>query len=256
MWGRRRDTERDQPDELANVSLADIMQPVRPGLWRWSAPHPHWRPWDPVRKRGWDWEEDVGCVCYEAPEGLVLIDPLAPPPATAARRAFWHTLDAEIERRRQPVAVLLTSDWHDRSAQAVYDRYHASAGASIWVPALALQKGEAGRMACRPTHTYDEGDSLPGGVQAYAIAPHWYPEVALHLPPQRALVVADALWRTPEGDVCLSGAKAAVPLRRLLDTFAIDVLLLSHGAPVLERAHGIIASALERPARPQSQWGA
>jgi hypothetical protein len=45
-------------------------------------------------------------------------------------------------------------------------------------------------MACRPTHTFDEGNPLPGGMRAYAIAPHWYPEVALYLPAQHTLVVA------------------------------------------------------------------
>ncbi len=236
------------------MMLADVMQPVRPGLWRWTAPHPHWRPWDPTRKRGWDWEEDVGCACYEAPEGLVLIDPLVPPPATPARKAFWRALDEEVRQRGQPLAVLLTSDWHDRSAQAVFARYDKIAGASICVPATALVTGEAGRMACRPTHTFNEGDTLPGGVQAYAIAPHWYPEVALYLPAQRALVVADALWRTPEGEVRISGARASVPLRRLLETLPIDVLHLSHGAPALERGHEALAQALELPAKPQRQW--
>jgi hypothetical protein len=159
-----------------------------------------------------------------------------------------------VRQRGQPVAVLLTSDWHDRSAQAVFDRYLKSVGATIWAPAAALAEGEAGRMACRPTHPYGEGDTLPGGVRAHAIAPHWYPEAALYLAPQRALVVAECLWRTREGDVRLSGTNAAVPLRRLLETLDIDVLLLSHGAPVLEGAREVLAKALELPAQPQRAW--
>ncbi|MGH2353078.1 MAG: hypothetical protein ACRDI2_05155 [Chloroflexota bacterium] len=241
---------------MADVTLAAVMEAARPGLWYWSAPHPHWRPYDPARKRGWDWGQAVGCVCYEAPDALVLIDPLAPPAGTPARRNFWRALDQEIHRHSRPVAVLLTSDWHDRSAQAIFDRYQKRVGASIWAPAAALENGTAGRMACRPTHTFGEGDPLPGGARAYAVAPHWYPEVALYLPPHRALVVADALWRTPDGDVRLSAEKAAVPFRRLLETMPIDMLLLSHGAPVLERARRVLAQALAQPARPQSQWGA
>ena len=235
--------------------LADAMREVRPGLWYWTAPHPHWRPYDPVRKRGWDWEEAVGCVCYESQEGLVLVDPLTPRAATTQRRTFWRALDPEVTRRGQPVVVLLTSDRHDRSAQAVMERYVGKVGASIWAPKATLEKGEAGRMACRATHTYAEGDALPGGVRAFEIAPHWYPEVALHIAPHRALVVADALWRTPAGEVRLSGAKAAVPLRRVLDTVPVDILFLSHGAPVFDDAHLVLAEALERPATPQSQWG-
>jgi hypothetical protein len=36
---------------------------IAEGLWRWSAYYEEWR-------------EDVGCVYYEAPDAVVLIDPL------------------------------------------------------------------------------------------------------------------------------------------------------------------------------------
>ena len=43
------------------------MQVVRvaDGLWRWTAYHEEWR-------------DEVGCVYYEAPDAIVLIDPLVP----------------------------------------------------------------------------------------------------------------------------------------------------------------------------------
>src|SRR6266545_485609 len=86
------------PRGMSDSPLAEVMRPIGPGLWHWTAPHPHWRPYDPERRRGWDWEKEVGCVCLEAPETLVLIDPLAPPPATPERKAFWRALDAAAHR--------------------------------------------------------------------------------------------------------------------------------------------------------------
>src|SRR5205085_1253679 len=36
------------------------VQEVAPGLWRWTALHPEWKP-----EEGWD--QEVGCVYYEGP---------------------------------------------------------------------------------------------------------------------------------------------------------------------------------------------
>ena len=44
---------------------------LAPGLWRWTALHPDW-------KEGEGWEQEVGCVYYEAADATVLIDPLVP----------------------------------------------------------------------------------------------------------------------------------------------------------------------------------
>jgi hypothetical protein len=41
------------------------------GFWYWYAPHPAWEP-------GENWPEGVLCAYYEAPDALVLFDPLVP----------------------------------------------------------------------------------------------------------------------------------------------------------------------------------
>ena len=51
----------------------DVLQ-IDDGLWRWTALHPDW-------KVGDDWEQEVGCVYYEAPDATVLLDPLVPRPS-------------------------------------------------------------------------------------------------------------------------------------------------------------------------------
>ena len=85
---------------------------LRPGLWRWTAPHPAWI-------EGADWPREVGCVYYEAPGAVVLIDPLVPP----EREGFFRALDRDLERADRPLAILLTVPWHERSAEEVAERY-------------------------------------------------------------------------------------------------------------------------------------
>ena len=180
------------------MSLAEAMQAVRPGVWRWTAPHPDWSPWNPNSKTGFGWSREVGCVCYETSNELVLIDPLAPPCHTPARRRFWQALDCVVRAKRQPVSVLLTTDWHDRDAQAVFDRYSHQFGGSIWVHEAMPRDS----LNCLPTHTFCAGSLLEGEVDAYCIrSPH--PEVAFYLTAARTLVVADALWGTPDGRLWL-----------------------------------------------------
>ncbi len=65
----------------------DVEQ-IAEGLWRWTARHPEWRP-------DADWPPDVGCVYYEGPDAVVLVDPLVP--QDDADR-FWAALDRDVER--------------------------------------------------------------------------------------------------------------------------------------------------------------
>jgi hypothetical protein len=80
---------------------------VAPGLWRWTGYHE-------------EWKEDVGCVYYEAPGAVVLIDPIVPP---EDEERFWTALDHDVERAGRPVHVLVTIYWHTRSAKQIVERY-------------------------------------------------------------------------------------------------------------------------------------
>ena len=85
---------------------------VATGLWWWTALHPAWTPAD----GGPDgWEQEVGCVYYEAPGAVVLIDPLVP---MEDRDRFYRALDRDVERAGLPVRVLVTVD----DAQALVGR--------------------------------------------------------------------------------------------------------------------------------------
>jgi glyoxylase-like metal-dependent hydrolase (beta-lactamase superfamily II) len=98
------------------------MRELRPGLWHWTADHPAWTPKD-------DWPQAVSCYAVESGDGLVLVDPLAPPEELAGRA----------------IAVVVTScPWHRRDSERI--------GAPVY---------EAGS-------DYGPGDTLPGGIVAHA----------------------------------------------------------------------------------------
>jgi glyoxylase-like metal-dependent hydrolase (beta-lactamase superfamily II) len=190
------------------------VQEVAPGLWRWTGLHPDWKPAD-AGPDGWD--QEVGCVYYEAPDAVVLVDPLAPP---EDEERFWEALDSDVERAGKPVRVLLTVSWHGRSAAAVAKRYGAAT----------------------------EGP-LPGGVEARALAAA--EETAYWLPAHGALVFGDAVLGAGDGvrlcpESWLEGTLAQLKdeLRPLFD-LPVERLLVSHGEPVLTDGRAALAGMLD-----------
>ncbi len=65
---------------------------------------------------------------YEAADTTVLIDPLVP--AGEEDELFRH-LDADVARRGLPVVILLTAEWHRRSADELAARYGARIGGDL-----------------------------------------------------------------------------------------------------------------------------
>jgi glyoxylase-like metal-dependent hydrolase (beta-lactamase superfamily II) len=230
------------------------VQQIAAGLWRWTAPHPDWKP----EKGGpGGWERMVGSIYYEAPEAAVLFDPMAPPAGSPAAVKFWAALDRDVERLARPVAVLLANHYHVRSAAEVYERYRASPGASVWAhEAAAIELPVARRFVA--------GSALPGSVRAFSITGMNAEETVFYIPAHRAVVPADTILGAGAGKLRVAPASWAESsdagqaryrerfrseLRRLLD-LTIDRVLVSHGEPVLEHGHRALAEALEAPA-----WG-
>ena len=191
------------------------MEELSRGLWRWTGLHPEWTP-EQGGPEGW--EQEVGCVYYEAPEAVVLVDPLVAP---EDEERFWRALDRDVERTSKPVHVLLTVHWHTRSAEAIAARYG----------------GEIG------------GDP-PRGVEGHD-AVH-FDETVFWIPEHRALVFGDVVLGAEGGGVrlCPEGwlegaghAELKEVLRPLLD-LPVERLLVSHGEPVLRDAHSALALIL------------
>ena len=215
------------------------VQELAPGLWRWTARHPEWTP-DQGGPDGWP--PDVGCVYYEAPDAVLLIDPLVPNEPDERDR-FWRALDRDVTRAEKPVAVFLTVVWHERSAEEVVDRY---AGATLWARDLAVD-----RLSARVERTFALDDPLPGRL--VAIDADRRDEVIYWIAEHRAVVAGDALLGTEDGGVrlCpdswlpedLSPADFRARLRPLLE-LPVERVLVSHGEPVLQGGRDALSRAL------------
>jgi hypothetical protein len=197
---------------------------LAPGLHRWTARHPDADP-NPTPGSPADWGPDVGCVAYEAADALVLVDPLVPDDRDDLRDA----LDALVRRHDRRVAILTTLGFHRRSKEKLAARYDAS--------------------------TSRARKALPAGVETVRI--EGAGETMVWLPEPRALVPGDRLLGTDGGGLRLSpdswlrylpsGMRAPQlrqALRPLLD-LPVEMVLVSHGEPVLSGGREAIARALE-----------
>ena len=193
---------------------------LRPGLWRWTAAHPEW-------EHAEHWGPEVGSVYAELPDALVMVDPLVP---QDEEDRFWEALDRDVERVGKPVHVLLTVHWHERSVAAVLDRYKAT----LWRPE---EKGE-----------------LPAGVHAEVVKGSDWVEALFFLEPHRTLIAGDLLigkagggielpvgW-FPKGEQDWAQQELKPELRKRLAELPVELVVVSHGEPVLEDG----AAALER----------
>ena len=200
---------------------------LEPGMRYWYAPHPAWRPDE-------NWPEGVLCAYYEAPDALVLIDPLVP---RGEENEFWRALDADVERLGRPVHVLLTSPWHDRDTTLVVERY----GAPVWAHPKALWKDA-------PVLTTT--DTVPAGVEALLPDGNEEGQASFFIREHRTLVTGDMFSGT--GGVFHVYVSPDEPnpeaylawLPRLLE-LPIERVLIAHGEPVLKNGLVEIRKALE-----------
>jgi hypothetical protein len=186
------------------------------GLWRWTAVHPRWEYWPNHEREA----PEVGCVYYEADEATVLIDPLVP---AGEEDDFFRHLDADVERRGLPVVVLLTAEWHRRSADELAARYHARSGGAP-----------------------------PEGVEEIGIEGSDERQVAYFIRPHAALVVCEVFSVDIDGELRVNASPALerpeelqASLDRIME-LPVERLLVSHGEPVLGNAKARMAEALAR----------
>lgn len=186
------------------------MDEIAPGLWHWSARHPH---------------IGMHVHSYYLADERVLIDPIMPPEGPQAFR----------ERGAEPAHALLTNRHHDRDSWRLRDEF----GCEVHCIANGCYELE-GRGPVTP---FEFGDELPGGIVAHEVDAICPDETALHIPAHRALACADGVVRWPGSDGLTfvpdflmddpeqtkAGLRAAYQGLLALD---FDLLLLAHGAPV------------------------
>jgi hypothetical protein len=197
------------------------VQKLTAGLWRWTASHPEWQ-------HAERWGPEVASVYAELPDALVVVDPLVPEDEEAR---FWAALDRDIAGAGRPLHVLLTVHWHERSVAAVLDRYHAM----LWRP--------------------EEETPLPAGVRAEVVKGSDWVEALFYLEPYRALVAGDLLIGSNGGvelplDWFPKDEREWVrdtlrpDLRERLAALPVELVLVSHGDPVLEDGAAALARGL------------
>ncbi len=193
---------------------------LTPELWRWTAPHPGWRPRAEPGSPG-DWDQIVGCILYLVGRAAVFVDPLLPDD----HESFWAWADERTAGRH--VFVLTTLAPHRRSRKAVAERY----GASV---------SRAKRR-------------LPPGVESIFL--RGAAETMFWLPHHGALIPGDRILGDGKGGlrVCPESwlqwvAVSRIELKALLEPLLrlpIERVLVSHGQPVLSDGVTALARALD-----------
>ena len=210
---------------VVSAAVSELRR-IGPGLWRWTAAHPAWVP-DAKPGSPSDWPREVGSVLCDAPGSTVLVDPLLP----AGDEGFLGDLDRHVEDRDLPVSILTTIKWHRRDRDELARRYGA----------------QTSRARAR----------LPADVEPLPI--RGAGETMFWLGRHRALVPGDRLMGSPGGGLRLcpeswltylprerrpSLAEVSARMRPLLD-LPIEMVLVSHGEPVLSEGRTALARALE-----------
>ncbi len=185
------------------------MKQLLPSIWQWS--------WFSEEK-----QLDFNGLFLTIGEHTILIDP---PPMTAEARSL-------VQRTGPVDYIIVTNRDHARDAVACQVEF----ACRLYVP-----KADAPQMDLKPTHTYTDGELLPGGIWVVQLKDQKSPgESALLIQQGRGIViVGDALIGKPVGSVNLlpvekyaDAAKAREGLRRLLK-YEFDSLLVGDGASIL-----------------------
>jgi hypothetical protein len=193
------------------------MDELRPGLWRWTARHPEAED-DPEPDSPADWSPDVGCVAYSVGDAAVLIDPLVVD--------GWDELDRLAERHER-VVVLQTVGFHRRSVHDALERYEGGTDAPDGVDPIDIVGADETMFWLEAPRALVPGDRLIGdGTGGVRPCPDsWLDYI-----------------RREGGEI--DEARLRGELRALLE-LPIELIVVSHGEPVLSDGRAALARALE-----------
>jgi hypothetical protein len=199
------------------------VQEIAPGLWHWTARHPH-----------------IGSTVssYYLEDGGVLLDPMFPPDGP----------DWFAERKSAPQHIVLSNRHHDRDSWRLRDVFPCEVH--------CIANGVHELEGRGPVTSFQFGDELPGGIVVHEVDAICPDETALHIPAHQALVCADGVVRWPgvdgltfvpdwlmdEPEKTREGLRDAY--RGLLE-LNFDRLLLAHGDPVVHQAKRALRSFVE-----------
>ena len=176
-----------------------VIRELRPGLFRWTAIHPEWRP-DARPDSPADWPQSVGSVLVDTAQATVFIDPLI-----GDNGPSWQWFDRHVSERALPVLVLTTIGFHRRSRDDIAARYGATivAGAEIVARRDRAVRGPVRRR----------GDVLARGPSG---AGRWRSAARIREP--RASLVSRVVAELPAcGDDSSQARSAPAPPARVAD---------------------------------------
>lgn len=192
---------------------------------------------------------ELRSYAYRRGEEVVWIDPVDPAPADLTA----------VEMFGRPRAIILTFGAHDRDALALRDRY----GASLWVPGVE----EGDKFIPNPDERYTWQSELPAGLRAVHIPGVGYGEHAIvgDVDGRRFAFVGDSVMhvehrsllqklilRQPRGVLQHKifyfnwggNRRTALKEAKRLMSLELDMLLPTHGTPVLDDARGKLRESL------------
>jgi hypothetical protein len=200
------------------------MDAIRDGIWTWTGTHPDWRTDD----------ELVRSYALETGGGLALVDPLLSDEVALD--------DLVVLAGGRPCAVFVTVDYHLRDSEQIAKALDAPV---VGPPLTAKKLQDPDTELIRTSGTPEP--VLPLGARAIALGVKngRRSEHPIYFPDVRALAVGDCIVSVPEGLRVWShdGDNHAEAHRRIAD-LEVEVVLATHGEPILHDGHDAIVEAL------------
>ncbi len=160
-------------------------------------------------------------MAYAGPDAFVLIDALVDD-------ATWSTLDELVAAHGKPVTVLSTLRWHERSSAEATARYEAARTTPTGVAAIPIDGADETMFWIEEHRALVPGDRLLGDGRTVRPCPETW----------LAYIERIGGRRTTYEDL----VKALEPLLEL----PVELVLISHGEPILEDGHTALERALQR----------
>jgi hypothetical protein len=219
------------------------VEEICPGIYRWTAPHPEYRPR----------AEEVVAYALVADDVLALVDPLLPANDDKRRAPVLAGLDRLAGAARR-LEILITIPYHTRSAESLLARYARTLPTRIWGHANVARRLSSGT----PLSVIAQGTSGSGAAVADRVATAFTignprrTEFPLYFPSLKALAFGDAVVGTAGGLRIWRQSPAGpqwfrdrfVPTLRPLLELDVERVLVTHGPTILEGGRRALAEAL------------
>jgi hypothetical protein len=223
------------------------MDEIAPNIYRWTAPHPEYRPR----------VEEVVSFAFTGTHALAVVDPLLPSADDSRRAPLLADLDELVANARR-LDVLITVPYHTRSAESLYERYSRTRPTLIWGHANVKKRlTRLAPLEVIPQSTTGEGAEIAEGtVTAYTIGRPRRSEYPLYFAEQQAVVFGDAivgteaglrLWNQSSGTDTAWYRDVFVPTLRALAARPIEHVLVTHGVSVLGAGRRALEECLAAP---------